>query len=137
MKRFEVRVKYKGRLYGSTEWVRADSMTLDDDTYQFWLHNVESRDLTASFPVAAVESVQESGSPVSDEAVIRRIVEVVIVYVVEKAKADGAPLSEKQQESVRREWTTKFKEWFATASAGSKAVQNFLAAANQMAKLLD
>lgn len=144
MKQFDVRVKYKGRPYGSHESIVADSMTIEDDTYRFWLHNVDAsdnvtrinREMTASFPVAAVESVMETGYRVSDEAAIRRVVDVIVVYVVENAKADGEPLSEEQVKETRRVWTDKLKELFATATAGSKAVRDFLAAANQWLNLI-
>ena len=144
MKQFNVRVKYEGRPYGSNESIAADSMTIEDGTYRFWLHNVGvsenairiTREMTASFPVAAVESVTESGYRVSDAAAIRRVVDVIVVYVVEKAKAEGAPLSEEQVKKTRREWTAKFKELFATASAGSKAVRDFLTAANEWSNLI-
>lgn len=144
MKQFDVRVKYKGRPYGSEESIVADSMTIEDGTYRFWLHNVDvsedvprfTREMTASFPVAVVESVKESGYRVSDAAVIHRVVDVIVVYVVEKAKADGEPLSEEQEKEARREWTDKLRELFATASAGSKAVRDVLAAANQWSNLI-
>ena len=137
-------MRYQGRPYASDESIAADSMTIDDDTYWFWLHNVDvsdsvpriTREMRASFPVAAVESVKETGCQVSDAAAIRRVVDVMVVYVVEKAKADGEPLSEYQETEARREWTAKFKELFAAASAGSKAVRDLLAAANDWSNLI-
>lgn len=141
MKEFEVRVKYKGRSYGSDVRVGADSMTIEDGIYRFWLHNVsatgeENQEMTASFPINAVESVTESGHPVSDAAVIHRFVDVIIVYIVEQAKAGGEPLSEEQKEQERQEWTKKFKKVFAAARAGNNAVREFLATASQALNLL-
>ena len=144
MKQFDVEVKYKGRERSTTEWVYADSVTKDNDTYHFWLHNIDAsgevvREMTASFPVADVHAVKESHSPVpavSDTAVIRRVVDVIIVYVVEKAKADGEPLSEEQEKQAHRDWTAKFKKVFAAARGGSNAVREFLATANQVLNML-
>lgn len=144
MKEFDVEVKYKGRERSITESVYADSVTKDSDTYQFWLHNIGAsgevvREMTASFPIADVHAVKQSRFPfpaVSDEAVIHRVVDVIIVYIVEKAKAEGEPLSEEEEKQARKEWAEKFRKVFATANAGSKAVREFLATANQFFNLL-
>lgn len=117
-------------------------MTLDDGSYCFWLHNVdasgrECREMTASFPAADVESVKESGNPVSDTAVIRRVVDVIVVCIVEKAKADGQPLSEEQAEHQHRAWTVRFREVFAAVRAGGSAIRELLTTARLFQNLLD
>ena len=141
LRQFDVRVKYKGRPYGSHESVGADSMTLVDGSYCFWLHNVdgsgqESREMTASFRAADVESIKESAYPVSDAAVIRRVVDVLVVCIVEKAKADGEPISGEQAENERKAWTARFREVFAAVRAGGSAIRELLTTASLFDKLL-
>ena len=141
MRKFDVRVKYKGRPYGSSESIRADSMTIEDANHCFWLHSMDAsgneiREMTASFPVADVESVRESNAPVSDAAVIRRVVEVIVVFIVEKAKMDGEPLSEEEEKREHTEWTDKLKKVFGAVRAGGSVVRELLATGNQIWTLL-
>ena len=124
---FEVRVTH-----GPRKTVQADKMTTEGGNYCFWVTRGATNravwEQVAAFPEGQVLSAIKSslGTTPTDDQVIERVVEVFIICVVEKARADGTPLTDEQVKKEKQTMTTKLKEIFDATKSGVEAVKVLL-----------